>query len=323
MHFSNALSLYNLSAWNFCQAAMRCGRNCGYDGLHRWLHTCFCIQRANADPLSHHLKLLDLVHAQFTHRLSKHGQHVLSSSRCTSTKAAVAHFERRSRRAPRRSPCWRPAWRTCASRRPRCALVGCWSTGRAAPAARRLRAGRQSSPMLTERLLWPKPWRAGVPCPRRCRDLSGATQTRLRLHLCSGCSTARYCSPACQKAAWRACHRCTCRRLQARTWQARPKGHGTASEARGDGVSCRKICGVVKGSNGVPRDRRALPRRMHARALHMMSDCLPCIKSRPCVHASDQELSSLSRGQGGAPLVYALSVVGFLHMQRHLDLVVA
>ncbi len=55
-----------------------------------------------------------------------------------------------------------------------------------------------------------------VPCPRRCRNLSGVTELGLRLQLCSGCNTARYCSEACQRAAWRAGHKGACRRLQAR-----------------------------------------------------------------------------------------------------------
>ncbi len=52
-----------------------------------------------------------------------------------------------------------------------------------------------------------------VPQPRRCRNLSGATEAGLRLQLCSGCNTARYCSEACQKAAWRAGHKSACRCL--------------------------------------------------------------------------------------------------------------
>jgi hypothetical protein len=51
---------------------------------------------------------------------------------------------------------------------------------------------------------------------RRCQNLSGISEAGLRLQLCSGCNTARYCSRACQRLAWRACHKGACRRLHAR-----------------------------------------------------------------------------------------------------------
>ena len=51
---------------------------------------------------------------------------------------------------------------------------------------------------------------------RRCHNLSGATEAGLRLQLCSGCNTARYCSQACQRLAWRAGHKGACRRLHMR-----------------------------------------------------------------------------------------------------------
>jgi len=52
--------------------------------------------------------------------------------------------------------------------------------------------------------------------PRRCCNLSGTTEAGLRLRLCSSCNTARYCSEACQRVAWRAGHKGACRRLHAR-----------------------------------------------------------------------------------------------------------
>jgi len=54
------------------------------------------------------------------------------------------------------------------------------------------------------------------PRARRCGNLSGASEAGLRTQVCSGCNVARYCSTACQKAAWRAGHRGACQRLQAR-----------------------------------------------------------------------------------------------------------
>ncbi len=51
---------------------------------------------------------------------------------------------------------------------------------------------------------------------RRCHNLSGASEAGLRLQLCSGCNTARYCSVTCQRLAWRAGHKGACRRLHAR-----------------------------------------------------------------------------------------------------------
>ncbi len=57
---------------------------------------------------------------------------------------------------------------------------------------------------------------ACLTCTRRCHNLSGASEAGLRLRLCSGCNTARYCSEACQRVAWRAGHKGACRRLRAR-----------------------------------------------------------------------------------------------------------
>jgi len=52
-------------------------------------------------------------------------------------------------------------------------------------------------------------------CVRRCGELAGASEAGLPLQLCSGCNIARFCSPACHRAAWREGHRGGCRRLQA------------------------------------------------------------------------------------------------------------
>jgi len=87
--------------------------------------------------------------------------------------------------------------------------VRCWGTGCALAACGCLeRRGK---------VLFRGEYRlTSMPCPRRCRNLSGVTEAGLRLQLCSGCNTARYCSEACQRAAWRAGHNGACRRLRAR-----------------------------------------------------------------------------------------------------------
>jgi len=87
--------------------------------------------------------------------------------------------------------------------------VGCWSMGCAHAAC--------------ERFQWHdkvhfrgEAWLTSMPRPCRCRNLSGVSEAGLRLQLCSGCNTARYCSEDCQRRAWRAGHRGACRRLGAR-----------------------------------------------------------------------------------------------------------
>ena len=85
--------------------------------------------------------------------------------------------------------------------------VGCWCTGCGAPAA---------CSMLARSLLSQVPRLASAPGARRCGNLSGASEAGLRLLTCSGCNVARYCSPACHKAAWRAGHRGACQRLRER-----------------------------------------------------------------------------------------------------------
>jgi len=81
--------------------------------------------------------------------------------------------------------------------------VGCWCMG----CARAVWGCHGQLHSASERPL------TSVPQPRRCRNLSGATEAGLQLQLCSGCNTARYCSETCQKAAWRAGHKGACRRL--------------------------------------------------------------------------------------------------------------
>jgi len=88
--------------------------------------------------------------------------------------------------------------------------VGCWWLGYARAASGRMSACSTAPVNARKALLH------GVSCTRRCQDLSGVTEAGLRLQQCSGCNTARYCSEACQKAAWRAGHKGACRRLQAR-----------------------------------------------------------------------------------------------------------
>ncbi len=111
----------------------------------------------------------------------------------------------RPRSASPRTRCRRPAWRTCACRRPRCAPRAAGSGGAPLPDTG-VRAPAAELPSALERCCF-----TSVACPRRCRDLSSATEAGLRLQQCSGCNTARYCSEACQKAAWRAGHKAACR----------------------------------------------------------------------------------------------------------------
>ena len=83
--------------------------------------------------------------------------------------------------------------------------AGCWSRGCGA---------LQRAALLVRCLLSPMPRLSSAPGARRCRNLSGASEAGLRTLLCSGCNAARYCTAACQKAAWRAGHRGACQRLQ-------------------------------------------------------------------------------------------------------------
>lgn len=50
-------------------------------------------------------------------------------------------------------------------------------------------------------------WHAG------CRIFSGVSEDGLRLLVCGGCGTARYCSPECQRAAWKTAHKAACKRV--------------------------------------------------------------------------------------------------------------
>ena len=52
-----------------------------------------------------------------------------------------------------------------------------------------------------------------MPC--RCSNLAGVSEVLLEVQLCSGCKHAQYCSPACQKAAWKV-HKSACRAEAAR-----------------------------------------------------------------------------------------------------------
>ena len=83
--------------------------------------------------------------------------------------------------------------------------VGCWCMGCGA---------LQNAALPVRCLLSPMPHLISAPGVRRCRNLSGASEAGLRTLLCSGCNAARYCSAACQKAAWRAGHKGACQRLQ-------------------------------------------------------------------------------------------------------------
>jgi len=78
------------------------------------------------------------------------------------------------------------------------------------------------------------------------------------------------------------------------------------------------------GRGGVPRDRRpvALPRSMACRLTHCAGQVVACPDThwRHAMRASDQERSSSCRGRGGARLVHALSVLGFLQVLRRLML---
>ena len=47
----------------------------------------------------------------------------------------------------------------------------------------------------------------------RCTNLSGPSEAALRVKLCTGCRTVRYCSEACSQADWQA-HRLACRLLR-------------------------------------------------------------------------------------------------------------
>ncbi|PNH07813.1 hypothetical protein TSOC_005703 [Tetrabaena socialis] len=63
-------------------------------------------------------------------------------------------------------------------------------------------------------VLWPP--RALRLCANpACGNLSGGCEAELGLKMCSGCRTARYCEPGCQRTHWRAGHREECARLAA------------------------------------------------------------------------------------------------------------
>ena len=47
----------------------------------------------------------------------------------------------------------------------------------------------------------------------RCTNLSGPSEAALRVKLCTGCRTVRYCSEACSHGDWRA-HKLACRLLR-------------------------------------------------------------------------------------------------------------
>ncbi len=110
----------------------------------------------------------------------------------------------RSRRASR--PRRRPAWTTCACACPRSAQ---WAAG--GRGARRACSSRR--PCCARERAQQSP---GAPRARRCGNLAGTSEAGLPLQQCSGCSTARFCSPACHEAAWRAGHRGACRRARKR-----------------------------------------------------------------------------------------------------------
>ena len=50
---------------------------------------------------------------------------------------------------------------------------------------------------------------------RRCSNLTGVSEALLDVEICSGCMRAQYCSPACQKAAWKH-HKTSCKAEAAR-----------------------------------------------------------------------------------------------------------
>lgn len=63
-------------------------------------------------------------------------------------------------------------------------------------------------------------------CNPRCCNLSGASETRLRGKLCTGCRMARFCCMECSKAAW-AEHKVACKHMQQQlAAQARQGGEG-------------------------------------------------------------------------------------------------
>ena len=49
----------------------------------------------------------------------------------------------------------------------------------------------------------------------RCKNLTGCSEALLEVKKCAGCRRAQYCSPACQKAAWKQ-HKAACRAEAAR-----------------------------------------------------------------------------------------------------------
>ena len=44
----------------------------------------------------------------------------------------------------------------------------------------------------------------------RCKNTEGVSESLLEVQKCSGCQRAQYCSPACQKAAWKQ-HKSACK----------------------------------------------------------------------------------------------------------------
>ncbi|KAI8473912.1 MAG: hypothetical protein J3K34DRAFT_497386 [Monoraphidium minutum] len=69
---------------------------------------------------------------------------------------------------------------------------------------------------------------AGLP-PRACAACGRQAIPGVRLKLCRGCRSDRYCSDACAKAAWRAGHRDECRELQAQRAAAAQPAAGAAA----------------------------------------------------------------------------------------------
>ena len=53
-------------------------------------------------------------------------------------------------------------------------------------------------------------------CCDRCRNVAGVSEALLEVQLCAGCKRAQYCSPVCQKAAWRHGHKAACKAEAAR-----------------------------------------------------------------------------------------------------------
>ena len=62
-----------------------------------------------------------------------------------------------------------------------------------------------------------------------CANVSGVSEGSLRRHTCGGCRAVRYCSQACNKAAW-AAHKRACRLLQAGSGTAAPPAAGSLAE---------------------------------------------------------------------------------------------